>query len=55
MTQEGDKWDRLATTYMEKFDMAFNGMRLEYDLDNDGTVQGEEVALNATELRILRA
>lgn len=50
-----DKWDRLAKTYWEKFQSAFNNLTLEYDEDESGTIQGDEEQSSTGELRIRRA
>ena len=54
MKDSDDKWARLATIYGDKFEKAFNNMKLDYDEDESGTVEEEETQ-NATELRIGRA
>lgn len=55
MDEEGDKWDRLSKTYQEKFDKAFNNMKLEYDEDESGAIDESEKNLGTAELRIGRA
>lgn len=42
MDEEDDKWDRLQKDYWEKFNLAFNGMALDYDADDSGFIQGDE-------------
>jgi hypothetical protein len=49
-----DKWDRLATVYMEKFDKSFNALKLDYDADDSGTIDAEESASSINSLRIYR-
>ena len=55
MDEVDDKWDRLAKEYQQKFDTAFNNMKLEYDEDESGTIQGQEEGHNPSEIRIGRA
>jgi len=52
--QLDDKWDRLATVYMEKFDKSFNNLKLDYDTDESGTIDEEEKATSVNSLRIFR-
>ncbi len=54
MDEADDKWARLATIYQEKFDKAFNNMKLEYDEDESGTIDDAEKQ-GTSELRIGRA
>ena len=55
MDQSDDKWDKLAQAYWQKFQDAFNGLRLEYDEDESGFIEGgDEEGQKATELRIGR-
>lgn len=53
--EEGDKWDLLQKDYMAKFEKSFNTLTLDYDEDESGGVQGQEVQQNLTSLRIGRA
>jgi len=53
--EQGDKWDRLSATYYDKFEKAFNNMKLDYDEDESGTVDEEEQQQSPAELRIGRA
>ena len=55
MGEEGDKWDRLSKIYSDKFDKAFNSMKLEYDEDESGSIVGDEEQSNPVSLRIGRA
>ena len=55
MDEEGDKWDRLAKIYYEKFDKSFNNMKLDYDEDESGSIDDSETQKSQTELRIGRA
>lgn len=51
-----DKWDVLAKGYWQKFQDAYTGMRLEYDTDESGNIEGgEEQGANPFELRISRS
>lgn len=54
MDEADDKWARLATIYQEKFDKAFNNMKLEYDEDESGTIDEAEKQ-GTSELKIGRA
>lgn len=50
-----DKWDLLAKDYEKKFNEAYNNMKLEYDEDDSGTIQGdEEEQANISSLRLFR-
>lgn len=55
MDEVDDKWDRLSITYKEKFDNAFNTMKLDYDEDESGAITGEEEQQGPSEVRIGRA
>jgi len=55
MDAEGDKWDLLQKKYEEKFKDSFNSLALDYDEDDSGSVQGQEVQQNITSLRIFRS
>jgi hypothetical protein len=55
MDEADDKWSRLATIYWDKFQNAFNTMKLDYDEDESGTVDETESQKGATEIRIGRA
>lgn len=37
-----DKWDLLARDYEKKFDQAYNTMKVDYDADDSGTIQGRD-------------
>lgn len=52
--QLDDKWDRLATVYMEKFDKSFNNLKLDYDTDESGFIDDQESASSINSLRIFR-
>lgn len=52
---DGDKWSILAGKYWEYFTDAFGQMKLEYDLDESGTITGDEEQRDVVSLRILRA
>ena len=50
-----DKWDRLAQKYEEKFKTAFTTMKVEYDEDESGAIEGvDEEGRSPNELRISR-
>ncbi len=55
MDEDNDKWTRIATIYQDKFDKAFNNMKLDYDEDESGSIDDEEAQRGQTELRIGRA
>lgn len=50
-----DKWDRLATTYYERYLNKFSNMKLEYDEDETGFIEGEEEGRKPNTLRLFRA
>ena len=50
-----DKWDMLAKDYEKKFEKEFSTLRLDYDEDESGGVQGEEEQKNVNGLRIQRS
>ena len=41
-SDEGDKWDRLSIIYDKRFSDAFGGMKVEYDLDESGSIVGQD-------------
>lgn len=41
-TDEGDKWDRISIKYEDKFNTIFNGLKLNYDTDESGSINSEE-------------
>lgn len=55
MDNVDDKWDRLATIYLEKFNQAFSNMKLDYDEDESGAIDETEAQQSQTSLRIGRA
>lgn len=52
--EENDKWDLLQKDYIAKFEKSFSTMTLDYDEDESGGVQGQEVQMNVSALRIGR-
>ncbi len=55
MDEQNDKWDRLAVSYFDKFNSAFNNLKLEYDEDESGNIEGgDEEGASSTSLRIQR-
>lgn len=54
-TTKDDKFDMLRQEYGDKFQQAFSSLALDYDEDESGGVQGEEVQQGANELRIYRS
>jgi len=55
MDEPDDKWHMLGNRYWELFNDAFNGMRLQYDEDESGFIQGDEEGYGAAQIRIGRA
>lgn len=55
MDEVDDKWDRLATVYADKFNQAFNNMKLDYDEDESGGIDESEKQQSQTSLKIGRA
>lgn len=55
MDEVDDKWDMLQKVYEEKFKQSFNSLTLDYDEDDSGGVEGQEVQRNITSLRIQRS
>lgn len=53
--EQGDKWDMLAKDYLAKFDTSFNTLKLDYDEDDSGTIQGEEQQSSTGGFRIFRS
>jgi hypothetical protein len=55
MDEESDRWQKLADIYLKKFEDSFNNLKLEYDEDESGSIEGgDEEGQNSTELRIQR-
>lgn len=50
-----DKWDRLANSYYTKFENSFTNMKLEYDADESGYIEGEEEGMKPNTLRLFRS
>jgi hypothetical protein len=55
MKDEGDKWDRLSTRYWDLFSTEFGQMKLDYDVDESGTITGDEEQRDTTSLRFYRS
>lgn len=55
MDEQNDKWDRLQVTYKDKFNDAFNNLKLEYDEDESGNVDEAETQQNPNEITVNRA
>lgn len=55
MKEEGDKWDRLATRYWTLFENEFSQMKLDYDIDESGSISGDEEQRDVTSLRFSRS
>jgi hypothetical protein len=55
MDEAEDRWKILADTYWLKFQESYSGLRLEYDEDESGNIEGgDEAAASPTSLRIQR-
>jgi hypothetical protein len=55
MDEQNDKWDRLSIAYWDKFQTAFNNLKLEYDEDESGNIEGgDEEGSQPSSLRIQR-
>lgn len=52
--EDGDKWDRVHKYYKEEFDKVWNGLKLDYDEDESGGIQGDEVQQSTNQLNIFR-
>lgn len=55
ISDEGDKWSLLADKYTDMYEKSFTNMRLDYDLDESGAIEGVEEQYNTGEIRILRS
>lgn len=53
--ESDDKWDRLANRYWDLFSTEFGNMKLDYDTDESGTIEGDEEQADRTSLRLLRS
>jgi hypothetical protein len=55
MDEENDKWSRLAEIYEKKFTDSFNVLKLEYDEDESGFIEGgEEQGQSVSSVRVQR-
>lgn len=52
--QSDDKWDLIAKDYLAKFKESFSTLRIDYDEDESGGVQGEEEQQNVGEIKVSR-
>lgn len=50
-----DKWDMTYKEYKDMFENSFNSLKLDYDADESGGVQGEEVQQSINSLNVYRA
>lgn len=50
-----DKWSVIAKAYWERFNESFNSLKLEYDEDASGTIEGDEEQTGPGSLRIRRS
>lgn len=55
MKEDGDKWSLLADRYEAKFDKEFSHMKLDYDVDESGTITGDEEQRDVNSLRFYRS
>lgn len=55
MTETDDKWDLLQKLYQDKFEKAFNNLTLDYDEDESGGVEGQEIQMAVNTFRIQRS
>lgn len=55
MNEETDKWSRIAESYLKSFDSSFSSMKLQYDEDESGTIEGEEEGFGISSLFVGRA
>lgn len=53
--EKDDRWDLISIDYMELFEKAFNSLTLDYDTDESGGVEGDEVQQRITSIRIQRS
>lgn len=53
--EQGDKWDLIYQDYSKMFETSFTTLKLDYDEDQSGGVQGQEVQTNINELRVYRS
>lgn len=54
MDEETDKWSRIAQMYLDKFNQAFDTLKLDYDADEDGMINNEEQQRSVSTVRFLR-
>ena len=50
-----DKWSVIAKAYWDRFNDSFNSLKLEYDEDASGTIEGDEEQTGPGSLRIRRS
>ena len=50
-----DKWSVIAKAYWDRFNESFNSLKLEYDEDASGTIEGDEEQTGPGSLRIRRS
>lgn len=50
-----DKWDKVYKYYSAQFEKVWNGLKLDYDEDESGAIQGQEVQKSINEITIYRA
>lgn len=55
MSEENDKWSRIADKYWDLFQVSFDTLRLEYDKDESGTITGEEEQVSLSTINIFRS
>lgn len=54
MTEQNDVWYTRALSYWDRFNESYNGMKLEYDSNESGTIEGQEEQDNPTSIRVGR-
>lgn len=54
MKEPGDKWDELSKRYDQEYNDAMQKLRLQYDMDEDGVISGNEVNKDITQTRMRR-
>lgn len=47
ITEKDDKWDRLRAEYLRDYQVWLDGVQLEYDKNNDGTIDDDDEAVTA--------
>lgn len=50
-----DRWDKIYKVYSAEFEKTWNGLKLDYDEDESGGIQGQEAQHSINEINIYRA